>query len=580
MVESKYRWRNRELREHVEVLDGKRSPTKVLFNATYLHGILKQWMTGNIWIYQDRIVYVGEREPDFIDQKCEQVDCKNYFLVPGYIEPHVHPFQLYNPLSFAQYALKFGTSVLINDNLPLILILNKKKAFSFIEALQAVPSTLYWWARYDSQSELIDEERIFSNALVKNWINHEFVIQGGELTGWPKLMAGDDLTLHWIQETKRLNKKVEGHFPGASEKTLAKLKLLGADSDHEAMTGEEVMRRLLQGYMVTLRYSSIRPDLPNLLDDLNRMGIRNYDHFMLTTDGSPPSFYEQGVIDCLIKMAIEKGVPPIDAYLMATYNPAKYYQFDHLHGLIATGRTADINFLEKIDQPTPVSVLAKGVWVKRDGEPVENEQNICLEHYGFQPLQIDWDLTMTDLQFSMPFGIQLENSVITKPYSITIDVDRDEIDDPEDECFFMTVDGKGTQRINTLLKGFARIDGLASSFTYTSDILLIGKKKQDMLKAFNRMKEIGGGIVVVEKGEIIYELDLPLSGISSRLSFERLIIKEKEFKKIMKEKGYRFDDPIYTLLFFTSTHLPYIRMTPKGVYDVMQKKVLFPSILR
>ncbi|AWI11322.1 adenosine deaminase [Caldibacillus thermoamylovorans] len=580
MVESKYRWRNRELREHVEVLDGKRSPTKVFFNATYLHGILKQWMTGNIWIYQDRIVYVGEREPDFIDSKCEQVDCKHYFLVPGYIEPHVHPFQLYNPLSFAQYALKFGTSVLINDNLPLILLLNKKKAFSFIEARQTVPSTLYWWARYDSQSELIDEERIFSNALVKNWINHEFVIQGGELTGWPKLLAGDDLTLHWIQETKRLNKKVEGHFPGASEKTLAKLKLLGADSDHEAMTGEEVMRRLLQGYMVTLRYSSIRPDLPNLLDDLNRMGIQNYDHFMLTTDGSPPSFYEQGVIDCLIKIAIEKGVPPIDAYLMATYNPAKYYQFDHLHGLIATGRTADINFLEKIDQPTPVSVLAKGVWVKRDSKPVENEQNISLDHFGFQPLQIDWDLTMTDLQFSMPFGIQLENSVITKPYSISIDVDRDEIDDPQDECFFMTVDEKGTQRINTLLKGFARIGGLASSFTYTGDILLIGKNKQDMLIAFNRMKEIGGGIVVVEKGEIIYELDLPLSGISSRLSFERLIIKEKEFKKIMKEKGYQFDDPIYTLLFFTSTHLPYIRMTPKGVYDVMQKKVLFPSILR
>ncbi|MEC5272906.1 adenine deaminase C-terminal domain-containing protein [Caldifermentibacillus hisashii] len=580
MVESKYRWRNRELREHVEVLDGKRSPTKVFFNATYLHGILKQWMTGNIWIYQDRIVYVGEREPNFIDSKCEQVDCKNYFLVPGYIEPHVHPFQLYNPLSFAQYALKFGTSVLINDNLPLILLLNKKKAFSFIEALQTVPSTLYWWARYDSQSELIDEERIFSNALVKNWINHEFVIQGGELTGWPKLLAGDDLTLHWIQETKRLNKKVEGHFPGASEKTLAKLKLLGADSDHEAMTGEEVMRRLLQGYMVTLRYSSIRPDLPNLLDDLNRMGIQNYDHFMLTTDGSPPSFYEQGVIDCLIKIAIEKGVPPIDAYLMATYNPAKYYQFDHLHGLIATGRTADINFLEKIDQPTPVSVLAKGVWVKRDSKPVENEQNISLDHFGFQPLQIDWDLTMTDLQFSMPFGIQLENSVITKPYSISIDVDRDEIDDPQDECFFMTVDEKGTQRINTLLKGFARIGGLSSSFTYTGDILLIGKNKQDMLIAFNRMKEIGGGIVVVEKGEIIYELDLPLSGISSRLSFERLIIKEKEFKKIMKEKGYQFDDPIYTLLFFTSTHLPYIRMTPKGVYDVMQKKVLFPSILR
>jgi adenine deaminase len=87
------------------------------------------------------------------------------------------------------------------------------------------------------------------------------------------LLDGDDMMLHWMQETKRLHKKIEGHFPGASEKTLAKLMLLGADSDHEAMTGEEVYNRLMQGYMVSLRYSSIRPDLPDLLDDMKRLGI-------------------------------------------------------------------------------------------------------------------------------------------------------------------------------------------------------------------------------------------------------------------------------------------------------------------
>ncbi len=52
--------------------------------------------------------------------------------------------------------------------------------------------------------------------------------------------------LHWVQETKRLHKKVEGHFPGASETTLAKLKLLGTDCDHEAMTGQEAFARLMQ----------------------------------------------------------------------------------------------------------------------------------------------------------------------------------------------------------------------------------------------------------------------------------------------------------------------------------------------
>lgn len=581
MVESKYRWRNRELREHVDVLDGKRSLTLLLKNATYLNGVFKQWMQGNIWIYNDRIVYVGERLPEKIDESCEVVDCTNYFLVPGYIEPHVHPFQLYNPVSFAQYAAKSGTTVLINDNLQMFLFTDKKKAFSLLDDLKSLPSTIYWWGRLDSQTEIIDEELIFSNALVKSWLEHESVVQAGELTGWPKLLEGDDLKLHWIQETKRMNKKVEGHFPGASEKTLAKLKLLGADSDHESINGKEVMRRLMQGYMVGLRHSSIRPDLPQIIKDIKKENLPNYDHLMLTTDGSTPSFYEKGVMDYLIKICIEHGIPPIDAYLMTTYNPAKYYNLEHLHGLIATGRVADINFLKAEDNPTPVSVLAKGKWVKRKNEVNDDYYQLNLNDYGFNPIRLNWELTEKDLQFSMPVGISLESSVITKPYSITTDLYRNELDESNDECFFMYIQRSGELRMNTAVKGFAKnLGGLATTFTNTGDILLIGKNKKDMLKAFKRLKELGGGIVTSNDNNIIYELPLSLSGHSSTLDFETLIEKDKEFKKIISELGYPYNDPIYTLLFFTSTHLPYIRLTPIGLFDVMQKKVLFPSIMR
>ena len=76
------------------------------------------------------------------------------------------------------------------------------------------------------------------------WLKHEDVLQGGELTAWPKLLNGDDEMLNWVQETKQLHKKVEGHFPGASESTLAKLKLIGTDCDHEAMTGQEALHAL------------------------------------------------------------------------------------------------------------------------------------------------------------------------------------------------------------------------------------------------------------------------------------------------------------------------------------------------
>jgi adenine deaminase len=581
MLDQRYRWKNKHLRMHVSILDGKSSPTILLKNALYLNQTFQKWLRANIWIYEDRIVYVGENMPAHLEN-CEVIDCTKEILVPGYIEPHAHPFQLYNPLSLAAYASQFGTTTLINDNMALIFHLKKTEAFSLLKDLRSIPTTMFWWCRFDSQTEILNEEEIFSHSNVKSWLEHDAVLQGGELTGWPKLLDGDDMMLHWIQEAKRMRKQIEGHFPGASEKTLAKMMLLGADCDHEAMTGEEVYNRLLQGYMVSLRYSSIRPDLPNILDDMKRLGIEVYDRLMFNTDGSSSTFYEQGITDAMIRIAIEKGVPMIDAYNMATVNIARYYNIDHLHGIIATGRVANINFLSSVENPTPVSVLAKGKWVKRDGQQVENSYpSVTWDEYGLKPMELDWELSIDDLQFSMPFGIKMENAVITKAYSIAIDASGDELPSIHDECFFTLIDRYGKWRINTLLKGFATtLSALASSYSNTGDIILIGKNKQDMLHAFNRMKELGGGIVMVEDAQVVCELPLTLGGIMSNLPVEELIGQEKELLTELRERGYAFSDPIYSLAFFSSTHLPYIRITQQGMYDVMNKTVLFPSIMR
>ncbi|MFL6517799.1 MAG: adenine deaminase C-terminal domain-containing protein, partial [Bacillus sp. (in: firmicutes)] len=173
------------------------------------------------------------------------------------------------------------------------------------------------------------------------------------------------------------------------------------------------------------------------------------------------------------------------------------------------------------------------------------------------------------------------NGVITKPYSISIDASGDELTSNHDECYFTLIDRNGKWRINTLLKGFANeLSALASSYSNTGDIILIGKNKQDMLHAFNRMKELGGGIVMVENAEVVCELPLTLGGIMSNFPIEELISLEKKLLIELRERGYSFSDPISSLAFFSSTHLPYIRITQQGMYDVMNKTVLFPSIMR
>ena len=580
MVEQRYRWKNKQLRKQIEIVDGKRAPSILLKNATYLNHPLKRWVEANIWIYGDRIIYVGDKLPD-VTEGCEIVDCTDYFLVPGYIEPHSHPFQLYNPQTYARYSAYGGTTTLVNDNLQFFLHLEQKKAFTLLEELKNIPASMYWWCRFDAQTELRNEETIFTHDQVTAWLEHDAVVQGGELTAWPRLLAGHEDMLNWVQEAKRMRKKIEGHFPGASEKTLAKLMLLGADCDHEAMTGQEVLSRLMQGYTVSLRNSSIRPDLENLLKDIHELGIHQYDNFIFTTDGSHSSFYDEGCIDKMIKIALEQNVPIIDAYNMATINVARYYNLDHLHGKIATGRIAHINFLQSKTNPTPVSVLAKGQWIKRDGVEIKDSTVINWAKNGLGTLQLNWNLTKSDLQFTTTLGLQLVNDVITKPFSVTSEEFDENIPFERDECFFMMIDRNGEWRINTFVKGFAnQLCGFASTYSGTGDIILIGKRKEDMLLAFQRMKEIGGGIVIAEHGKIIFEIPLELKGYMSTKELSDLIEEEKQLKKLLQERGYQFGDPAFTLLFFSATHLPYIRITPIGIYDVMKKEVLLSPVTR
>ena len=571
-------WKNTEIRKQLKIVSKELSPDLVLTNAKYLHGIFKKWMNGNIWIDGDRIIYAGQDMPK-IDDSTEVVDVSGKWIVPGYIEPHVHPYQLYNPQQFADYAAQGGTTGFISDNLPLFLALENEKAFTLLDRMAELPFTFYWWTRFDSQTELVGEDQKFTSKAVGEWLERPDVILGGELTGWPKLLAGDDQMLYWIQKAKISLKKIEGHFPGASEKTLARMKLLGADGDHEAMTVDEVETRLLHGYGVTLRHSSIRPDLPELLAGIVERELNVFDKLMMTTDGSTPVFHKDGVMDMCIQIALDAGVPEIDAYMMASYNVARYYNLTSLHGLIATGRYADLNILDAIDNPVPSGVISKGVWLKRDGEKVRSLDEV--DWSVLPELDLDFELTDGDFQFSMPFGVEMVNDVITKPYSVSVDTNVERLSKEHGESFLMLLDKNGKWRVNTLIKGFAtEVDGFASSYTNTGDIVLIGKSRQDMWQAFEEMKRLKGGIVLVEEGETICQLPLPIGGIMSDLPMESLMEQETELKNALKARGYEHGDAVYTLLFLMATHLPYVRITQKGISDVMNKTILFPAFMR
>src|SRR5439155_557241 len=147
---------------------------------------------------------------------------------------------------------------------------------------------------------------------------------------------------------------------GAKAERMAAIAAAGFTSDHEPITAAQVLERARQGISVMLRESSLRPDLVGLLDAL-KAAPALVSRLMLTCDGSMPAFIEaNGFMDHAVRLALDRGVPPIDAYRMATLNAATYYGLDADLGAVAPGRYADVCVLRDLAEPRPEMVIAGG----------------------------------------------------------------------------------------------------------------------------------------------------------------------------------------------------------------------------
>src|SRR5262249_15021622 len=194
---------------------------------------------------------------------------------------------------------------------------------------------------------------------------HPRTVAVGEVTRWPDAWRGDRELLRRLGLAR--GARVEGHTAGASGEKLAAIAAAGFTSDHEPITAQEVLDRARQGIAVMLRESSLRPDLVGLLDAL-KTAPALASRLMLTSDGSMPAFLRtHGFVDHLIRVALDRGVAPIDAYRMATLNPATYYGLDADLGGLAPGRYADICVLDDLAEPRPSTVIAGGRIVATGG---------------------------------------------------------------------------------------------------------------------------------------------------------------------------------------------------------------------
>ncbi|RFB28859.1 adenine deaminase C-terminal domain-containing protein [Brevibacillus sp. VP] len=553
--------------------------------GTILDVYTKSWRKADIVLAGERIAYVGEKVP-LVNEDTICINAKDKYIVPGYIEPHAHPFQWYNPFTLADYALQTGTTTMISDSLFFFQLLPYDKLSSLFDEINKHPMKQFFWARLDSQT-LPDPEGVFQRERIKELLDHPLVIQAGELTDWRGILDEREELLEGMRYALDLGKRIEGHHPGASYQTLALAAAHGVGACHESMKAEELLHRLQVGMYATLRHSSIRPDLPKLITEWLELDLPWSPRMMLTSDGATAPMLRNGVMDYTIRVAIESGMPIEEAYVMATLNPATYYGMDTEIGGIAPGRLADILFLTEKNNPTPETVIANGLIIVQEGQVVAKVPKSQMSDY------VSGSLTMeemvSDQWFLFPDKTQalsldtlpvicMINAVISKLDETTVIHDWEELIQIPDAMLAVLIDPKTKQLTKAILRGFAvELEALATSFHASTEFLVLGRNPQSMKAALQEIMGSKGGVAIIEKGEVLFHIPLPIGGKMTDESMEIVMEKSERFTTLMKERGYRFDDPIYSLLFFTATHLPFVRFTKAGIYEVKTGSLIYPA---
>jgi len=566
----------------IAVSQDEESPHLVIEGADIFDVMSCTVYRGNIWTYREWIAYTGEHMPRQLKDTIV-IDGNGLVAVPGYIDAHGHSDLFYNPSTFADYAVTRGATTVYSDAHDMV---NSIGYDGFIKVVQASDdfALKYLWgvpATYPPYPEVEGREILSFENVIQLFSAYKECVAISELSSYMRILKKEDDILEKILMARSMGKNVEGHTLGASYQRLNGLVAAGITSCHESITGLDLKNRVRLGFYTMVRHSSIRSDFEELCPFIKTLPK---DTIMLVSDGVfARDLITKGYMDYIIHEAVTYGITPEDAIRMVTLNPARYFRLESDIGSITPGRIADILLLEDMHHFTPIKVIERGRVVAENGmlcistAPFPDVKTMY-HPYVFKRVEKDEFTIPWDGRETIPV-IEIVDRTVTQ--RVDINVKRDNgvlVPEKDKDIRKILYTRRDTKKWG---KGFVRgigadIGGMALTISHeTHGLLVVGFDDQDMEIAANRVLTIGGGIVLVDKGKILHTFFLPHGATMSDLNITELADALHEVNTLIKARGSKLDDPVWTLGFLTFTSIVTLRITPSGIYDVRKREIVF-----
>ncbi|MHB8076384.1 adenine deaminase [Desulfosporosinus fructosivorans] len=542
----------------------------------------------NIYIKGKRIVSI---DPLAQLNAKKTLDCGGMYAVPGLIDGHMHvETTLLSPEALADVLVPQGTTTIMADLMEIANVAGIDGVKELVNSIAQLPYRTFIQvsSRVPTAPGLETTGGILGLAEVEEMLDWPESISLGELDPSKVLVIKEEY-LKKIAAALQRRQVVNGHAIGRDGQELNVYASAGMSDDHECVTYEHLLERVQLGMTVMLREGSTERNVEELIKGVLKHGL-SHEHLIFCTDDKHAiDIREEGHINYNVNKAISLGMPPMQAIQMATLNSARHFRLEDEIGSITPGRLADILLVKDITNITPVKVIFEGEVVAENGQLVVGSQQGNYPKWIKETIKLKKPID--EHSFVVPAKSQGPTTRVNviRIYNDQIINEWDEeeltvangqiLSSPEKDIFKLAIAeryGKTGGVGIGFVKGFQLKKGaLATSMSHDHhNIVCVGTNDQDMACAVNAIHKLQGGMVVVNDGQVIGKMELPIGGLMSEKPAEIVIKELEDVNAAARQLGCLLPSPFMTLCFISLPTVPKLGLTDLGLVDVLNHKLI------
>ena len=568
------------LKRIIDVAAGRVKADLVLKNAMVMNVFTERLERRDVAVCGDRIAGLGLYDGE------HEIDLSGRIIVPGFMDGHMHlESSLITPAQYERGALPHGTTGVFADPHEIANVAGTDGLDYMMKLCEGLDLRVHFNLPSCVPAAPLEESgETLEAAELRPYYEKDNVTGLAEVMNSVGVTMGDEKLLNKLADAQAQGKTIDGHAPFLGGKELNAYAAAGIRSDHECTNAAEAIEKISKGQWIMIREGTAAKNLSALI----RLTQAPYCYraMFCTDDRHPEDLLFDGHMDSILRRAVAMGADPFKAVRMCTLNPAAYFGLPNF-GAVAPGYIADLVVLNDLSDFNVEQVYIGGRLVAENGRALredypplpENER--ILRSFHMPPVDRA-KLTIPEIKSALRVIGLKRHELLTEEMIIDpspegrrhngIDVNSDILK----AVVFERHHDTGHVGVGYIHGYGLKSGAVATSVAHDShNLIVIGTNEEDIALAAETVRQMQGGLVVVNGGRVLESLPLQIAGLMSPLPIEEVNARLQRLKKAASALGVSRDiDPFMTLAFVSLPVIPVLRLNGKGLIHVNRQEIV------